>query len=71
MKVQKMSVGIPSFALGTMILIQILKIAMLHVVLDWQKFYKTVLKRHFSLFGISIFFWSLFENKLENGTSER
>ncbi len=56
MKVQKMSVGIPSFELGTMIFIKILKISMLHVVLDWQKLYKTVLKRHFSFFGISIFY---------------
>ncbi len=42
-----------------MILTKFVKIAMLHVVLDWQKIYKTFEKMHFSLFfGVSIFFGS-------------
>jgi hypothetical protein len=49
------------------ILTKCLKIAMLHVVLYWQKIYKTVLERHFSLvFGVSIFFGSCVK-KFENG----
>ncbi len=41
-----------------MILIKFSKIAMLHVVLDWQKIYNTVLEKafFFIFFGVSIFY---------------
>jgi hypothetical protein len=46
------------------ILTKISIIAMLHVVLDWQNIYKTVLEKAFSLFfGIFIFFFCSFVEK--------
>jgi hypothetical protein len=49
------------------ILTKFLKIALLHVVLNWQKIYKTILERHFSLFfGVSIFFQLLYYADLKN-----
>jgi hypothetical protein len=54
------------------ILTKFLKIAMLQVVLDWQKIYKAMLEKALSLlFGLSVFFLVLVSKNLKNGPSER
>jgi hypothetical protein len=57
---------------GPVILTNLFKTAMLHVVLDWQKIFKNVSDKAFSLFcGVSIIFLVLFRKNLENGPFER
>ncbi len=43
-----------------MILTKILKIALLHVVLDWQKIYKTILEKVFFLIFWCFYLFSAF-----------
>jgi hypothetical protein len=45
---------------------------MLHVLLDWQKIAKTILKKAFSVFcGVSSFFLVFVAKTLKNGASGR
>ena len=55
-----------------MILTKFLKIAMLRVVLDWQKIYKTVLEKAFFFsFWRFYLFLVLVSKNVKNGPSER
>jgi hypothetical protein len=55
-----------------MILTKFLKIAMLHVVLDWQKIYKTILEKAlFFILWRFYLFWVFVLQNFTNGPSER
>ncbi len=54
-----------------MILTKFLKIAMLNVVLDWQKIYEIVLEKAFFLILGRFYLFLVLLSKLKNGPAER